>query len=655
MLRGTRFPALPTLVVFRNPVVTMNLFRHLMLTRILACRGLLMVGLFALHSVTLADTRVRLTRDGKPLASIVTAARPSPSARLAALEIQSHVQRISGATLPIVSDDTPFDGVCILVGESARTRELGLRGADFKPQEYLIAFRPRTVVLIGRDWEDTEANRKVEGRPMTGENLDETRHRIHYATALGLPADGKPPLELPGLYDDQGTCLATYDFLERHCGVRWYGPAPLNVIVPTEPSLSVKGSDLRRSPALKHRSDLPSGSWPFLQNQWGPFTREQVHLHWRRTRQGGEPWSANHTFYPRTIKGRFHHPDYQPKNAGTHVGQLCYTSPRLVEEVAQTARDYFDGKGQLPEGWKALGDYFAVVPDDTMHLCNCEACKAARKPGEGRKTGFFSDGVISDYWFSFVNAIAREVRKTHPDKYIATLAYWSYALPPSFDIEPNVSVSPCLHTCYYPVHPGMTANDLDFYEAWRRKTKAPMFLWVYYHHPMEPALIDGFGCFPHVMVHDTAKAMRRFIQDGIHGIFECGEQDQLEQYVMTKVWDDSTTDVDGTIDEFFRLYFGRAGKPMNRFYRRLEEIACDPKNYPAPYLRTGGIDWKKVAWERLGTAERMEELGRLIQKAESLAETDAEKQRVAQWRKAFWDWMVRGREKALAQEKPARK
>ena len=46
---------------------------------------------------------------------------------------------------------------------------------------------------------------------------------------------------------------------------------------------------------------------------------------------------------------------------------------------------------------------------------------------------------------------------------------------------------------------------------------------------------------------------------------------------------------------------------------------------------------------------------RLIQKAEVLAETDAEKQRVAQWRKAFWDWMVRGREKALAQQKPAGK
>ena len=181
----------------------------------------------------------------------------------------------------------------------------------------------------------------------------------------------------------------------------------------------------------------------------------------------------------------------------------------------------------LPEGWKAVGDYFCLVPDDNMNLCNCPDCTRLLQQGAGRKTGYFSSGEMSDYWFSFVNAVAREVRKTHPNKYIATLAYWSYALPPSFDIEPNVSVSPCLHTCYYPVHPGMTANDLDFYRAWQRKTKAPMFLWVYYHHPMEPALIERFACFPHVMVHETAKAMRMFLKDGIQGIFECGEQDQI--------------------------------------------------------------------------------------------------------------------------------
>jgi hypothetical protein len=150
------------------------------------------------------------------------------------------------------------------------------------------------------------------------------------------------------------------------------------------------------------------------------------------------------------------------------------------------------------------------------------------------------------------------------------------------------------------------------------------------------------------MVHDTAKSMQMFLKDGVRGIFECGEQDQLEQYVMAKVWDDPNLDVDALMDEFFRLYFGAAGEPMKQFYLRLEAISCDPANYPPPYTRKDGIDWKKAAWERLGTPERMEELGVLFAKAEQLAATEAEKQRVILWRNALWEWMRQGSEQAAA-------
>jgi len=153
------------------------------------------------------------------------------------------------------------------------------------------------------------------------------------------------------------------------------------------------------------------------------------------------------------------------------------------------------------------------------------------------------------------------------------------------------------------------------------------------------------------MVHDTAKAMRGFIRDGVRGIFECGEQDQLEQYVLAKVWDDPDVDVDGLIGEFFRLYFGAAAEPMKRFYLRLEDIACDRTNYPPPYHRRDGIDWKRAAWERLGTAERMDELGALVAQAEKLAVAAAEKQRVALWRNAIWEWMRQGREEHLAAQR----
>jgi len=594
---------------------------------------------------------IELVQEGKPACSIVVAERPSPAARLAAIELQYHVMKISGAEIPIRSESDRAEGHRILVGESSATRQFSLRGEDFQPQEYLIAFRPSTIILIGRDWEDTEANRKVEGRPMGGETLQALRHKVDFWKTVGCPDRSTGDMDLPGVYDDQGTCLATYDFLERFCGVRWYGPSEINIVIPSRTTLAVGGDDIRRAPALKHRAALPGGNWPFLRGQWGDFTRDQVHLYWRRLRQGGERWAGNHTFHRETVKAVFNDPEYQCQNPRGRGSQLCFTSPKLVRQVAQMARDYFDGKGELPAGWKALGDYFAIVPDDNMNLCNCRACEVLLQKGSARKTGFFSSGEMSDYWFSFVNGVAREVRETHPDKFIATLAYWAYALPPDFKLEPNVSIAPCLHTCYYPVHGELRENDLKLYRQWQEKSTAPMFLWVYYHHPMEPALIDRWKCFPHVMAHDTAKAMRMFIRDGVRGIFECGEQDQLEQYVMVKVWDDPDVDVDGLMDEFFRLYFGAAGEPMKRFYLRLEEIACDPTNYRPPYRRGDGIEWKAVAWERLGTAERMEELGNLISQAEKLAGTETEKRRVVLWRSAIWEWMHQGREQHLATQR----
>ncbi len=586
-----------------------------------------------------AGSRFELVRDGKPACAIVVAERPSPAARLAALELQSHILKIAGVELPLKRDTEPAPGARLLVGESAATRALGLRGTDFAPQEYLIGFRSNALVLIGRDWADTEANRRETGRTLQDQRLSDLRHKIDYWKTVGLAGRGPLELELPGVFDDQGTCYAAYDFLERFCGVRWYGPTDLTSVIPKRSHLWAEGPDLRRAPALKHRNALSSASWPFLRRQWGAFTQPEVFLHWRRLRLGGEKWAGNHTIHRRTIETVLKDPEYQAQGAARGLN-LCYTHPKLVQTLAGMARDYFDGKTELPEGFKALGDYYAIVPEDVAKYCACERCRALLDQGKDRKTGFFSSGEISDYWFSFVNAVARELRRTHPDKFLTTLAYWNYAFPPrGFELEPNVAIAPCLHTCAYAIDDAVRENDMKFYRDWMAKAKAPVFLWNYYHHPMEPALIDKWKCFPNVMVHETARAARMFIHDGVRGIFECGEQDQVEQYVLVKVWDDPGLDTDALLDEFFALYFEGAAQPMNRFYRAIEAIACNQAFYPPKAHKQN----KTIAWANLGTPERMSQLAALMAEAESRADTEQARQRVALWRNSLWKWMQEGR------------
>ena len=96
-----------------------------------------------------------------------------------------------------------------------------------------------------------EARQAVEtSRGSIAERLGVQPEEIDYGAAVG---DESKRLTLPGFYDDQATCYAVYDFLERFCAVRWYGPTALNTVIPKQTTLTVSGGDVRRSPGIRHR------------------------------------------------------------------------------------------------------------------------------------------------------------------------------------------------------------------------------------------------------------------------------------------------------------------------------------------------------------------------------------------------------------------
>jgi len=428
-----------------------------------------------LFAVWAAAAPITLVQDGRPAGTIVVAPNPTPAARLAALELQHHIEQITGARLPIRNPDGTIQGVPILVGESAATRKLGLKGADFQPQEYLIRIQDKAIILMGRDWEDTEVNRKEVGCDISMP-IANWRHKLNYDDAVGRKDASAGVIELPGAFDDQGTCYATYDFLERFCDVRWYGPSPINVVVPSRKTLTVPRTAIRRSPSLLHRNGYAGGIWPILLRQWDKPSEAHQRLFYRRLRFGGERWAANHSFSG--FRARFlvkdpRHPEEWERSRPDFfaVGwdnegdwrQLCLSNPDLVQQVAQDARGFFDGKPPKP-GQVAAGDYFAVVPQDSDHWCKCARCQEVLGRGKGQdKPGHFESGKASDYVFGFVNAVAKELRATHPSKFIATLAYHVYSYPPSFRLEPNVAVAPCLGVCNFYAR-GTLANNEAFYD-----------------------------------------------------------------------------------------------------------------------------------------------------------------------------------------------
>ena len=143
-----------------------------------------------------------LTRSGEPTATIVLAKEPVHAAVFAAKEIQYHVQKITGARLPIVADDARVEGNRILVGESAATRELALASEKLGEQEYLVEFRPNTLVLMGRD--DAKA---VEGNISVTGDIERVEGKFGRAVAFN-GKDTAVTVRGGGLNDEEGTVEA---------------------------------------------------------------------------------------------------------------------------------------------------------------------------------------------------------------------------------------------------------------------------------------------------------------------------------------------------------------------------------------------------------------------------------------------------------------
>ena len=179
------------------------------------------------------------------------------------------------------------------------------------------------------------------------------------------------------------------------------------------------------------------------------------------------------------------------------------------------------------------------------------------------------------------------------------------------------------------------ANDAELYRLWLDAGDRPIYLWNYFHHPLEPALIEGWNAFPSFMPEVISREVKQYARDGVRGVFLCGIGQQLDYYLYMRTAFDADTNVETTVAEFFDRYFGAAAGPMRRFYRRIADI-----NREEGVIGTS----REKSWGTLGTPDRMARLEADIQAATDAASTDVERRRVATWRSGVWDYMRAGYE-----------
>jgi hypothetical protein len=198
-----------------------------------------------------------LVENGEPRAAIVIAKEPTRSARLGATELQSYIEKISGARLEIVSEPTKQSTNSIFVGESEASREAGVKVDGLTRDAFQIVSGPNWLALVGNDLDfqprepwarshnDWARNQQPIWEKLAG-------HPWRCPVGTSLYRSYSKQLDI-WTFDHRGSLNAVYAFL-RDLGVRWYMPGELGEILPETASLALPEVDRTVEPEYEVRS-----------------------------------------------------------------------------------------------------------------------------------------------------------------------------------------------------------------------------------------------------------------------------------------------------------------------------------------------------------------------------------------------------------------
>ncbi len=558
---------------------------------------LIVVG-FACSASAFGETFI--VKDGQPQAEIVVSKDAPRMAKLAAEELQTYLEKISGAKLSIANAPGKDVPVQIYVGRSADTDRLKITDEGLKNGAFRMVSGKNYLVLLGHDSDYTPkephlrnhgdmARLMADWDKVTGEKWGFPLANLHKQYSGSMKIWEK---------DERGSLNAVYEFL-RMQGVRWYVPDPIGEIVPEKKSIALPEIDKTVRPDFAMR--FPYQYFRMFSHEG--TTRDELLWQLRlglsqapevmgeHEMAGGH--GINHVHSRNEIKKT--HPEYfalfgDKRETGPYAGAPCLSSEGLFQQNVKYVRAMFD-----------LYDapMVSVMPEDGYGtLCQCELCKGKGTPERGW------NGQLSDYVWDYVNRVGKEVYKTHPNKKISCLAYGSYELPPlKIDkLSPNIVVGIAQGRTNFH-DPEKFNNAVALRKSWLAKLPddhAPIWIWEYYLHnrPRSP-----YGSIPVFFPHTIAKDLRSLKGISIGDFLEMSREqqkgiselavDHLNLYVTARLWWNADENVDAVLNEYYTLFYGPAAKEMKTF------IEYSEANWPLMAKKVEPID---KAFELLAAA-----------------------------------------------------
>jgi hypothetical protein len=351
----------------------------------------------------------------------------------------------------------------------------------------------------------------------------------------------------------RGSSYAVYDLLQR-LGCGWYGTEPLWRVIPKRTTLVADAVDVDERPAFldRHLSSL-GGVDRSLRDAW---------------RLGGwcidHPHALDRLVPPEKYKAE--HPDWFGKS------QLCLSNPEVIELVSRQFSDRLANQPGLVT--------FSLSANDALGFCDCPRCR--------------SIGNASALNLHFANAIARNLAKSYPNRFLLTFYafYGTHDAPfPPLKAEPGVCVMQVnegnhLHPWDEPERPDISqiidrnnTRELIAFDGWKR-TGATMAIYEWWIPTCNHEVYKVVPwCSGEVAMHNLRSWKQ---QDVRFLVYQTGDIDWTGLplhwplfYVGARgMWNPQLTARQIMTEACTKLY-GPAAEPMRQFYETLEKATSD--------------------------------------------------------------------------------
>ncbi len=478
------------------------------------------------------DGEIMLIRNDRSKYRIVIAENAPPAEIHGAIELQTHLYKMTGAELPIVTDTLP-------------------------PQKHEI--------ILGRNTHFDGIGLDIDFAALGNEGYVLKTHGDYLVIAGG---------------GERGTMYGIFGLLEDHLDCRWFTPEVSRI--PQTNRLDIPALDEAVVPEIEYREPYV---WEAFNGGWAARNRMN-----RNSKSGGlgyrhggkiewVPEMFAHTFEKLVPPDEYFraHPEYFSLVGGRRQrnrSQLCCTNEDVIEIVTEGVLEAFR---EHPEAY-----VLSISQNDWGRHCECRKCQTLAE-----KEGSQIAPVLA-----MVNRVAEEVEKEFPDKVVETLAYqWTRKAPKNMRPRGNVVIRLCTIECCFS-HPLATCGSEEnraFARDLREWGRIAPRLWIWNYNT---SFAEYFIPFPNLRVRDDN--IRFFVENNVTGVFQqdiyttpCGELSDLSAYLNAKLLWNPRYDEERAIDEFLAGVYGSAATPIRKYIDLIHDEVEHKHIHIGIWQRTG--------------------------------------------------------------------